>query len=163
MNSGIKYGEMFQDALQGVVRKVLEEVAVNGLPGAHHLYIAFRTDDPGVNLPRYLTERYAGEMTIVLQHQFWDLKVDDDHFSVCLSFGGKPETLTIPFDAISSFLDPSVPFGLQLKANAGDAEDGEKAAGDDAAGQDTARRGKDSPAPTADAGKVVSLDVFRKK
>lgn len=111
----ILYDELVQDALVGVVRKVLLDTAKFGLQGAHHFYIAFRTDHPGVVMPAYLRERYKDEMTIVLQNQFWDLQVADDHFSVGLSFNQKPAKLSIPFDAMTGFLDPSVEFGLQFQ------------------------------------------------
>ena len=97
-----------------MVRKVLVDAAKNGLPGEHHFYIAFDTQAPGVRISSRLHEQYPQEMTIVLQHQFWDLTVDNDGFEVGLSFGGIPERLSVPFDAIKGFFDPSVQFGLQF-------------------------------------------------
>ncbi len=111
----IRYDMLAQEALRGVVRRVLIDVAKKGLPGEHHFFITFSTPEPGVKLSPRMREQYPEEMTIVLQHQFWDLKITEDHFEVGLSFGGIPETLVIPFDAIKSFFDPSVQFGLQFE------------------------------------------------
>lgn len=111
----IRYDLLAQEALRGVVRKVLTDTAKNGLHGEHHFYIAFDTNYPGVRLSQRLREQYPNEMTIVLQHQFWDLTVTDHAFEVGLSFGNVPERLVIPFDAIKGFFDPSVQFGLQFE------------------------------------------------
>ena len=110
----IRYDILTQEALRGVVRKVLAEVAKTGLPGEHHFFISFLTRAPGVRISQRLLEQYATDMTIVLQNQFWDLKVSETGFEVGLSFDDKPETLVIPFTAIKGFFDPSVQFGLQL-------------------------------------------------
>ncbi len=110
----IRYDVMVQQALIGVVRKVLQDAAKHGLPGEHHFYISFRTDAPGVRLSSRLKEKHPDEMTIVLQHQFWDLLVTDHAFEVGLSFGGVPERLLIPFEAMTGFFDPSVQFGLKF-------------------------------------------------
>jgi hypothetical protein len=118
----IRYDMLAQEALRGVVRRVLTDVARKGLPGEHHFFITFSTPEPGVKLSARMREQYPDEMTVVLQHQFWDLKVTDDHFEVGLSFGGVPETLVIPFDSIKSFFDPSVQFGLQFET-VGDGEE----------------------------------------
>lgn len=109
----IRYDLLVQDALKGVVRKVLIDCK-DGLPGEHHFYISFQTDFPGVRLSNRLREKYPQEMTIVLQHQFWDLNVTDHTFEVGLSFSGVPERLLIPFDALTGFFDPSVQFGLKF-------------------------------------------------
>lgn len=109
----IRYDLLVQDALKGVVRKVLID-AKDGLPGEHHFYISFQTDFPGVRLSNRLREKYPQEMTIVLQHQFWDLNVTEHTFEVGLSFSGIPERLLIPFDALTGFFDPSVQFGLKF-------------------------------------------------
>ena len=109
----IRYDLLVQDALKGVVRKVLID-AKEGLPGEHHFYISFQTDFPGVRLSNRLREKYPQEMTIVLQHQFWDLDVTEHAFEVGLSFSGMPERLLIPFDALTGFFDPSVQFGLKF-------------------------------------------------
>jgi hypothetical protein len=117
----IRYDLQVQDALRGVVRKVLADAARDGLPGEHHFYITFRTQAPGVKLSSRLREQYPEEMTIILQYQFWDLKVDEDGFEVGLHFKNIPERLDIPFDAVSGFYDPSVQFGLKFEAQ-GDEE-----------------------------------------
>ena len=111
----IRYDLLVQDALRGVVRRVLTDVARDGLPGDHHLYVSFDTQAPGVRLSPRLKERYPEEMTVVLQHQFWDLVVTDQFFEVGLSFNGIPERLHIPFAALKGFFDPSVKFGLQFE------------------------------------------------
>jgi hypothetical protein len=110
----IRYDLLAQDALRGVVRKVLHTAAQQGLPGEHHFYISIATTVPGVVLSQRLRDQYPDEMTIILQHQFWDLDIDDNEFSVTLSFGGAPERMTVPFAAIKGFFDPSVQFGLEF-------------------------------------------------
>jgi len=110
----IRYDLLVQDALKGVVRKVLIDAGKDGLPGEHHFYISFRTDYPGVRLSNRLREKYPQEMTIVLQHQFWDLNVTEHTFEIGLSFSGVPERLLIPFDSLTGFFDPSVQFGLKF-------------------------------------------------
>jgi len=110
----IRYDLLTQDALRGVIRKVLSLVQRSGLPGQHHLYIAFDTEAPGVSVSKRLKEQYPDEMTIVLQYQFWDLQVTNDRFEVKLSFGSVPEKLVVPFQAVKSFYDPSAQFGLQF-------------------------------------------------
>jgi hypothetical protein len=111
----IRYDILTQDALRGVVRTVLEDAARNGLPGEHHFYGAFDTQAEGVKLSQRMRAQYPEEMTVVLQHQFWDLVVADDQFEVGLSFGGVPERVVVPFAAIKSFVDPSVQFGVQFE------------------------------------------------
>ncbi len=111
----IRYDLLAQDALRGVVRRVLADVARDGLPGDHHFFIAFDTRAPGVKLSQRMREKYPEEMTIVLQHQFWDLIVSDTAFEVGLSFSGIPERLSVPFSALKGFFDPSVKFGLQFE------------------------------------------------
>ncbi|MCP1548545.1 MULTISPECIES: SspB family protein [Methylorubrum] len=115
----IRYDLLVQDALRGVVRKVLTDAAREGLSGEHHFYISFRTEAPGVRMSQRLREKYPQDMTIVLQHQFWDLGVTEHSFEVGLSFSGVPERLLIPFDALSGFFDPSVQFGLKFDLNEG--------------------------------------------
>jgi hypothetical protein len=121
MSDDIRYDLLTQQALRGVVRGVLTDVAKKGLPGDHHFYISFNTKAEGVRMSERLRAQYPQEMTIILQHQFWDLTVSDYVFDVGLSFGGIMEKLTIPFDAINGFFDPSVQFGLQFE----DVADGE--------------------------------------
>jgi uncharacterized protein len=113
----LRYDLLVQEALKGVVRKVLQDAGKDGLPGEHHFYISFRTDFAGVRLSQRMRDKYPDEMTIVLQHQFWDLGVTEHAFEVGLSFGGVPERLLIPFDAIVGFYDPSVQFGLKFELN----------------------------------------------
>jgi len=115
MADHIRYDLLTQQALRGVVRSVLTDAAKKGLPGDHHFYIAFDTQAEGVRIPDRLRTQYPEQMTIILQHQFWDLKVTDDEFEVGLSFGGIPAKLTIPFEAVKGFFDPSVQFGLQFE------------------------------------------------
>lgn len=110
----IRYDVMVQQALIGVVRKILQDAAKHGLPGEHHFYVSFRTDAPGARVSSRLKEKHPEEMTIVLQHQFWDLLVTDHAFEVGLSFGGVPERLFVPFEAMTGFFDPSVQFGLKF-------------------------------------------------
>ena len=110
----IRYDVLARDALRGVLRKVLTDAAAHGLPGEHHFFITFVSKAEGVKLSPRLLAQYPDEMTIILQHQFWDLIVSEDRFEVGLSFGGIPERLVVPFSAIKSFLDPSVKFGLQF-------------------------------------------------
>jgi uncharacterized protein len=117
----IRYDLLAQEALRGVVRHVLADAAKNGLPGDHHFYISFDTGAEGVRISPRLREQYPEEITIILQHQFWDLSVNEEGFEVGLSFGGVPERLVVPFAAIKGFFDPSVQFGLQFETiEAGD-------------------------------------------
>ena len=149
----IPYDEIVQEALRAVVGRVLSEVAATGaLPGGHHFYITFRTQAPGVDIPGHLTERFPDEMTIVIQHRFWDLKVSNDGFSVGLSFGGVPSTLIIPFSAVTDFVDPAVEFSLKFQANE-DEEDDFAPAQDDAPVAE----------PVEDGSNVVSVDFTKKK
>ncbi len=115
VESTIDYEGLAQEAMRGVVRKVLANTAKSGLAGDHHFYISFDTEAPGVSLSKRLKEKYPREMTIVLQHRFWDLAVSDERFEVKLTFDGIPERLVVPFDAIKVFFDPSVRFGLQFE------------------------------------------------
>jgi hypothetical protein len=120
----IRYDILAQEALRGVIRKVLTEVAATGsLPGEHHFFITFLTNAPGVRISSYLREKYTEQMTIVIQHQFWDLKVTDSYFEIGLSFSDKPEKLHIPFSAIRGFYDPSVNFELEFDTMMADNED----------------------------------------
>jgi uncharacterized protein len=112
----IDYPALLQDALRGVVRRVLEQVAEHGLPGEHHLYIGFRTSFPGVQVPRFLRDQYPEEVTIILQHQFWALEVTPEGFSVLLSFNGSRQQIVVPYAALTAFADPSADFGLRFEA-----------------------------------------------
>lgn len=113
----IDYETLAQDAIRGIVRTVLVHVAKSGLPGEHHFYIAFNTNAPGASISKRLKEKYPEEMTIVLQHRFWDLIVNEERFEVKLTFDGIPERLVVPFTAIKVFFDPSVPYGLQFEGS----------------------------------------------
>ncbi len=163
----IRYDILTQEALRGVVRKVLSEVAKTGLPGEHHFFISFLTRAPGVRLSQRLLDQYPNDMTIVLQNQFWDLKVSDTGFEVGLSFDDKPETLAIPFSALKGFFDPSVQFGMELKNALPLPTDDEKAEANEPTKLVTAPASANpTPAPAASekpGEKVVSLDAFRKK
>ena len=150
-DSLIPYDEIVQTALRSVVRRVLERIdAEGGLPGAHHFYIAFRTHYPGVEMPKHLLERYPDEMTIVIQHRYWDLGITDQGFTIGLSFNQVPAKLTIPYAAINGFVDPAVNFALQFQPKEIDPQAPPEA----------------PPPATAsvdDGSNVVTLDAFRKK
>ncbi|MFS0737890.1 ClpXP protease specificity-enhancing factor SspB [Sphingomonas sp. 1P06PA] len=154
-DSLIPYDEIVQEALRAVVGRVLGEVERGGgLPGDHHFYITFKTGAPGVDIPQHLTERFPDEMTIVIQNRYWDLKVKPDGFEVGLSFNQVPAKLSIPFAAVTGFVDPAVNFALQFQAQADD-EDAPEHAG----------AGNDAPVavPVEDGSNVVSVDFTRKK
>jgi len=174
----IRYDLLAQAALRGVVRTVLADAAKNGLPGEHHFKISFVTGAPGVRLSERMRAQYPQIMTIILQHQFWDLAVGEEVFDVGLSFGGIPEKLTVPFAAITAFIDPAVQFGFQFEVlEPGAAEQGVEAKAPQAPGEqrpslpaskDTkavpTAEGKEETMPGAGGGaEVVSLDRFRKK
>jgi hypothetical protein len=148
----IRYDLLVQDALKGVVRKVLGDAARDGLPGDHHFYVSFRTDFPGVRLSARVREKYPEDMTIVLQHQFWDLTVTEHSLEVGLSFSGVPERLFIPLDAVTGFFDPSVQFGLKFELRDESA--------DASAGRDE-KPVKAVPAPAVDLQKKPSVPVTR--
>lgn len=182
----LRYDILAQDALRGVVRRVLMDAAKNGLPGEHHFYISFDTRAEGVRLSPRMLAQYPEEMTVVLQHQFWDLEVTENGFEVGVSFGGLPERLAVPFAAVKGFFDPSVQFGLQFEEAAeaaGEHQPEQSAAGasnappvqhktiapavaavpvepDPEAGRTTAQGEADN---SAAGGEVVQLDRFRKK
>jgi hypothetical protein len=146
MADHIRYDLLTQQALRGVVRDVLIDAAKKGLPGDHHFYISFDTQADGVRISERLRAQYPEEMTIILQHQFWDLSVSDAGFEVGLSFGGIPEKLQVPLDAITGFFDPSVQFGLQFE----EVSEGEQAQAPPVLVQDKApKKSRAAPAPTA--------------
>jgi hypothetical protein len=175
----IRYDVLAQQALRGVVRTVLADAAKNGLPGEHHFKITFVTGAPGVRLSDRMRAQYPETMTIVLQHQFWDLAVSEEAFEVGLSFGGIPERLAVPFDAVTAFLDPAVQFGFQFESlEAGADKTADVKAGDSAADiappqpaapaetkADTlaAPKPAEPPRSSEGGGEVVRLDRFRKK
>ena len=153
MTRSIDYGNLMHRAMRGLIQSVLADVARNGLPGAHHFFITFDTTHPGVAIADWLRSRYPAEMTVVIQHWFENLEVTDEGFSVTLNFGNQPEPLVIPFDAVRTFVDPSVEFGLRFETR--DEEDDDEDDSDD--GDD----GDDDP-PPQDA-QIVRLDRFRKQ
>ncbi|HST91105.1 MAG TPA: ClpXP protease specificity-enhancing factor SspB [Brevundimonas sp.] len=151
------YEQLAQDALRGVIRAALERAAMpEGIPGAHHFYVTFKTRAPGVSVPPDIMAKYPDEMTVVLQHQYWDLKVEPNRFSVMLKFGGMPKVLAMPYTAVTRFYDPSVQFLLQFEAPATVEEIAAEVA--------QAAPPAAAPSDGGDEGpKVVSLDQFRKK
>ena len=154
MKDLFRYDQMVEHALRGVVREALARASTSGLPGTHHFYITFQTTFPGLSIPESLSSQYPEEMTIVLEHQFWDLEIEEERFSVTLSFQSRPERLVIPFNAITAFTDPSVKFGLQFQPG-------------EAASTSVPPGPKPEPKKEIDkgpkTGEVVALDAFRKK
>lgn len=155
----INYELLVETALRSVVRSALKIAEQSGLPGEAHFYITFSTEYPGVDIPQRLKESHPEKMTIILQHQYWDLEITDDQFSVSLSFGGQRETLVVPFMAVVDFNDPSVGFGLQFATDQLD-EDMVIDEGETLPEADQEKEEDDSAQASAD---VVSLDTFRKK
>jgi uncharacterized protein len=177
----IRYDLLVQDALRSVVRRVLADTSRSGLPGDHHFNIAFKTQAAGVVVPSAIKARFPDEMSIILQHEFWDLVVTQDAFEVSLNFSRRPERLTVPFDAITGFTDPSVPFGFKLEPRIAE----EPPASQPAPAPSPQREPNFAPAPAVKperapaaagkaappekgaeapgAAKVVSIDAFRKK
>ncbi|MBY8974646.1 hypothetical protein KHP62_02435 [Rhodobacteraceae bacterium NNCM2] len=168
-HAGFDYGKLMQRALRGLMVEVLGRVAEEGLPGDHHFYISFETSHPGVVMPDWLHEAYPDEMTIVLQEWFEDLAVMGDRFQVTLSFRDAPQTLVIPFDAVKTFVDPSVEFGLKFDGHESN-EDGEfeevppalLAGSDDDEARAEEDGEKDADKEASRSAEVVSLDTFRK-
>lgn len=164
----LRYDKMVEEALRGVVRDSLLFAAEHGLPGEHHFYVTFHPHHPDVEMADHLKARHPDEMTIVLQHQFWDLEVTEDGFSVTLSFSGKPERMVIPFVAVTGFADPSAKFGLQFQSIPGDDDDDvEIDAFDPEPAPPPAAPAKaaepSEPKEGGGDGNVVALDKFRKK
>ena len=189
----IRYDILTQDAMRGVVKKIITETAKVGLPGEHHFFVSFLTNFPNVRLSTRMRERYPDEMTIVIQHQYWDLKANDNGFEIGLSFDDIPENLSIPYDAIKGFFDPSVQFGLQFDVNDDQDEEAYEASlGDIESSEPTTlepkkrntkkstdEKTKSTPKSDSESGdtdlkdnddkdgtsgaEVVSLDAFRKK
>src|SRR5579862_1115670 len=148
---------MVESALRGVVREALARTAASGLPGTHHFYITFKTRYPGLKISDALSAQYPDEMTIVLEHQFWDLEVEEDHLAATFSFQGRPERLSVPSEAITSFTDPSVKFGLQFQP-------GESLAPlHTPVAPPKQEEKKKAEKPAGKTGEVVALDSFRKK
>lgn len=159
---GLRYEQMMEQALRGVMREALVYVQERGLPGQHHFYITFRTEHPGVEIPSTLRQKFPREMTIVLQYQFWGLKVGEDGFEVTLSFDAKHERLVVPFLAVSAFVDPSAQFGLQFTGGETPATARPQAAPVGEPPGAPTDPGPD-PTPAGDGDRVVKLDSFRKK
>jgi hypothetical protein len=160
MTNTIDYSGMIDRAMRGVVKECLELAQKQGLPGQHHFFVSFRTDFPTTKISETLRAKYPEEMTIVLQHQFWDLKIEDDLFSVMLSFNNVPEKLVIPYAALTAFADPSIKFGLQFNTETMAREQQNNPP------KPIAEEQSDAQADTEDAEppeKVISLDRFRKK
>ena len=151
MSRSIDYGNLMHRAMRGLIQEVLTGVAEDGLPGAHHFFITFDTRHPEVEMAEWLQQRYPAEMTVVIQHWYENLAVTDQGFSITLNFGNQPEPLYIPFDAVRTFVDPSVEFGLRFESN--EEDDGEE-------DEDGPEEREEEPRPR-DA-EVVSLDSFRK-
>ncbi len=169
----LQYDKMVKAALRDVVRQALEHAARSGLPGNHHFYLTFKAGHAGVKLPEHLRAQYPDEMTIVLQHQFWGLEVNPEYFEVTLSFNDVAERLTIPFEALTAFVDPSVKFGLQLQAPpSAQIPEAKEPSSPASAGSESPKEpdgpaaGKQGPEDKEEEGgpdKIVSLDAFRKK
>lgn len=156
MSREIDYGNLMHSAMRGLIRNVLDEVAEHGLPGNHHFFITFDTNHPDAQLADWLRDRYPGEMTVVMQHWYDNLEVGDDGFGVTLNFGDAPEPLYIPYDAIETFVDPSVEFGLRFET--ADESDEDEGAALVEEHEDTST----DETPKSTEGDVVSLDSFRK-
>ena len=154
MSHGIDYGNLMHRAMRGLIQEVLTDVAAHGLPGEHHFFITFDTGHPDVEIADWLSDRYPGEMTVVMQHWYDHLDVTDEGFAVTLNFGDAPERLYIPYDSIKTFVDPSVEFGLRFETQ--ESEDDE-----DAEMIPEAPHEEVEEKPQKDA-EVVSLDSFRK-
>ncbi|MDO9526007.1 MAG: ClpXP protease specificity-enhancing factor SspB [Gemmobacter sp.] len=154
MVRSIDYGNLMHRAMRGLIQQVLTDIADNGLPGAHHFFITFDTTHPDVQIADWLRARYPSEMTIVIQHWFDNLTVTDEGFAITLNFGNQPEPLVIPFDALRTFVDPSVEFGLRFETSSSD---------DDDEDSDEVEVVTDDGSPSKPhEAEVVSLDKFRK-
>lgn len=160
MSRSIDYGNLMHRAMRGLIQQVLTRVSKEGLPGEHHFFITFDTNFPDVELADWLSDRYPGEMTIVIQHWFDNLDVGDDGFAITLNFGDKPEPMFIPYNAIKTFVDPSVEFGLRFESR--DDEDDEDDDDDIVEEAPMAEMAESPPSPKKGEAEVVSLDKFRK-
>ena len=160
MTSTIDYGNLMHSAMRGLIQNVLTDVQKDGLPGAHHFFITFDTMHPDVEIADWLSDRYPGEMTIVVQHWFADLEVTNEGFTITLNFGDNPETLYVPYDAIKTFVDPSVEFGLRFETQEDDAA--EPVAVAEEAPMEEMVEPDDDPEDAPKEAEVVSLDQFRK-
>ena len=154
MADEIDYGNLMHNAMRSLIQDVLTEVKKNGLPGEHHFFITFDTNHAGVEMASWLKDRYPTEITVVMQHWYDDLEVKDDGFSVTLNFGDTPEHLVIPYEAILTFVDPSVEFGLRFETNEEDEDTDEQ--------KPTVSKESNKDDTKKETGQVVSLDNFRK-
>ena len=154
MADEIDYGNLMHNAMRSLIQDVLTEVKNNGLPGEHHFFITFDTNHAGVEMASWLKDRYPTEITVVMQHWYDDLEVRDDGFSVTLNFGDTPEHLVIPYEAILTFVDPSVEFGLRFETNEEDEDTDEQ--------KPTVSKESNKDDTKKETGQVVSLDKFRK-
>ena len=154
MADEIDYGNLMHNAMRSLIQDVLTEVKNNGLPGEHHFFITFDTNHAGVEMASWLKDRYPTEITVVMQHWYDDLEVKDDGFSVTLNFGDTPEHLVIPYEAILTFVDPSVEFGLRFETNEEDEDTDEQ--------KPTVSKESNKDDAKKETGQVVSLDNFRK-
>lgn len=161
MSRDIDYGNLMHAAMRGLIKTVLQDVADHGLPGAHHFFITFDTSHPDAEMADWLSDRYPGEMTVVIQHWFDNLVVGQDGFSVTLNFGDSPEPLYIPYDAIKTFVDPSVEFGLRFESAEEDEE--EEDVSPPPASTNTAPMEENAEEAEKPDAQVVSLDSFRKQ
>lgn len=167
MSGSIDYGNLMHEAMRGLIRKVLTDVAQNGLPGAHHFFITFDTSHPDAELADWLSDRYPGEMTVVMQHWYDKLDVGAEGFAVTLNFGDAPEPLYVPYDAIKTFVDPSVEFGLRFETQGEEEDETASAAPPEVlpSRAPASPKSTDDNADDASEGKdaeIVSLDSFRK-
>ncbi|SEA89098.1 hypothetical protein SAMN05444370_11630 [Rubrimonas cliftonensis] len=160
--SGFNYGRLMQRAMRGLMAEVLGVVARRGLPGGHHFFITFSTTHPGVDVPEWLKAQYPEELSIVLQHEFSDLAVASDRFSVTLSFADRLATLVVPFDAVTTFADPSENFGLRFDESESQ-EGGDGDGGPERPGPRPTPGGPGADRPTSGEAEVVRLDTFRKR
>lgn len=152
MAKTIDYGNLMHRAMRSLIQTVLKDVGANGLPGAHHFFITFDTTVEGVEMADWLRSRYPGEMTIVVQHWFENLIVTDEGFSITLNFGNQPEPMVVPFDAVRTFVDPSVEFGLRFETHEDDDDEDEEEDGPE-----------DDPTPPKGDAQILRLDKFRKQ
>ena len=160
MSNTIDYGNLMHEAMRGLIRKVLTQVESEGLPGAHHFFITFDTSHPDAELADWLSDRYPTEMTVVMQHWYDNLEVTEEGFSVTLNFGDAPEPLYIPYDAIRTFVDPSVEFGLRFEQQEGEDEDADAPVA--APASDRGEPRLELAEETPKDAEIVSLDSFRK-
>lgn len=150
----LNYPTLIDSAMRGMVRDLMRRVQSEGLPGEHHFYISYDTQYPGVRMSEQLRAKYPKDITIVIQHQFWDFKVEDAQFFVTLSFGGAPEKLTVPFAALTAFADPSIKFGLQFQV---------APAEHSAPPEESMPQEEETSSDEAGIAEIISLDAFRKK